>query len=422
MDFGSACTKVVWANPVNGKAETVRFDGHAQLPTLVYEHHADPLAGWEAYTLLQEMQLMDAAVMADELDRLREGMSRCLDPDEEADKQWLRLFFGHVVDGIRSHCGNDREITEICISVPTGCTQAQVDLIRSILDGLGSGKWTVSVENGLTAAVRAYAARHGMKDGESVVVFSMGYTCTVAAQVLYKDGQFKLTGKPAVNDMCGGQDMDYLLYSDLCKQANKHYGTEVLDEQDCSLAAVAKCRRLKEMMSDGKPVHSVRVILQKDGEGTVYRYRLTQERLSELTGPKMMEALSVLKAVLPKAAAGEGNKVKVLPVGGATLLPTVRQLMEKHVENITVLPVDDPVTLIAEGLAVDCSPVMSDEGKDPGLFYGNGPNPAAEPLDEHRTMKCKNCGSLSCYGYTGRAKYHCCDCGWEGRNIGLIFK
>jgi len=137
MDFGAACTKVVWANPVNGKAETVRFDGHAQLPTLVYEHHADPLAGWEAYTLLQEMQLMDAAVMADELDRLREGMSRCLDPDEEADKQWLRLFFGHVVDGIRSHCGNDREITEICISVPTGCTQAQVDLIRSILDGLG---------------------------------------------------------------------------------------------------------------------------------------------------------------------------------------------------------------------------------------------------------------------------------------------
>jgi molecular chaperone DnaK len=190
------------------------------------------------------------------------------------------------------------------------------------------------------------------------MVYDLGGGTFDIALVEIQDGEMKVKDHEG-NNFLGGIDFDNLIVDKLIvpvlekktkvnglgeQMKQKHGKYEKLYYQLLYLAEEAK----KELSS--QPTSEVD--FEAEIEGIVYDFyiTITVEQLNKLIAPKVEETIRMIQTILKRNRLHTESINEIIPVGGSTLIPYVRQCLKKS----TGLPVNtntDPITAVAVGAA-----------------------------------------------------------------------
>ena len=424
VDFGSSYTTVAWINPLNGKPETVKFngDGSVKLPSVLLATETGFVIGFQASSYLDEVFKLPfeqrIEIMSNFVPCIKKKLStkatELLCDNNYSHEQLLTIFFKYVIEQVVAHCGSHTYIDSVVFSHPVEFEKSKIQLIHNAFTNL-----RITVESTLyepEAAVIGYSIDHKISDKEGILVFDFGGGTIDVACIQKKYGKLKLATEPKGNSSCGGQDLDYLLYEDLRKKIQAEYSFDISGDNMVDYVMLNSCRRLKEYFSGPNDVYETNIALVIDGRIITYKYRLSRDAFNTIIYAKVSDAISVAKQVLADVNAKKVKISKVLLIGGSSQLSLVREMLTE------LLPESEIDTCGEKDIAVALGNVYNPD-KGPEDPDDNPESPDfTEPLNVNRSMICKKCKSEKCYKLVERSGYHCLDCGWEGKNITVTFQ
>jgi len=422
IDFGSSFCTVSWINPKANKPEAVVFDGDARvkLPSVMLATKDGFLLGYEAQSYLDGLYKQPPEIRMEYMANFIPSLKRILDPGvtevffdhEYTHQELLKIFFKHLIAQALLHCGNSYKVDKIVFSHPVDFTQAKIDLIEQAFHELGYCDTEKIFEP--VSAVNGYASEHVVNQEEGILVFDFGGGTIDVAFVKKVHDEFMVVTKPKGDFSCGGKDLDYLLYEHLRKSILNEFKTDISDKGMIDYTILNLCEELKKKFSGDNDAYEMPVMLIRDGRPQQYNYRLSRETFNSIIYQKVYDAVNVAKKVVQDAVNKKYKVDKVLMIGGSSRLKLLQELLTDVVGDAVIETCGDRDIVVALGLLSD---YLSQENSDSGGTKFN------EPLNYDKHIVCRNekCRSIKCYKLVSRSGYHCIECGWEGRNITVVF-
>lgn len=428
IDFGSSFTTVSWVNPRNGSPEAVKFngDGSVKFPSVILGVEYGLIFGYTAASYLDEtnkLPIKDKIVI---LSNFVPSLKRVLNANaveflagkKYSHAQLLSAFFKQLLSLIREHCGNDVTFDEVVFSHPVEFEQAKVHIIEQALKD--NGFRAINKQYEPVAAIKGYALEHLISDNQGILVFDFGGGTIDVAFVQKKYGELKPVCEPKGNSLCGGQDIDNLIYADLRNKILSKHNFDISKDGIIDFGILNSCRRLKEYFSGQNDTYDTNIVLFINGSIVTYKYSLSREQFSNIIYKKVDEAVNVARIVLSETKQKGYSVNKILLIGGSSKLTLIQELLsevEPNAEIITCGEKDIAVALgnIADNIATIAKSDTSSESEDDEQPQFD------EELNFNKSIICKHCNSNRCYKLINRFGYHCLDCGWEGKNITVKF-
>lgn len=211
-------------------------------------------------------------------------------------------------------------ITDVVITCPAYFNDNERRLTRDA--GRIAGLNVLGILNESTAAALAYGLNNRDKD-VTAVVFDLGggtFDTTILSvngnkvRVLATDGERRL----------GGKDWDDLLIEYVSKEFQLEHGVDPREDPEAYQDLILRAEEAKKSLSQ-KP--RARIFIQCQGKSL--KTTITREEFNELTAPLLAQAEACLGRVLQKAGVEWSDIDVVLPVGGSTRMPAVREMLER---------------------------------------------------------------------------------------------
>jgi actin-like ATPase involved in cell morphogenesis len=196
------------------------------------------------------------------------------------------------------------------------------------------------------AAATYYDSKHRLEVGQILTVYSLGGGRFEATVLRKTEMGFETLGRPEGIDRVGG--IDDAVFDYVVRQVG---GLSDLDTTDALTAtALARlrdeCVTAKEALSHETDV-SIPVVLP----GVLREVRLSRADFEAMVRPLLEETTAALGRVLQSAALAPTDLSAVLPVGGSTRIPLVRQLVSNALGRpINIL--EQPDHAVALGAAL----------------------------------------------------------------------
>ena len=422
IDFGSSYTTMSWINPRHGKPETVKFngDGSVKFPSVILGTESGLELGYSALSYLEEVNKLTNEERFEILSNFIPSIKRVLDPNAIeilGDKKYTHVqllthFFGCLKELANAHCGTEIGFDEVTISHPVEFESAKVNLLTQSLFNVGFRKVKTKLEP--IAAVSGYSIDHVINEDEGILVFDFGGGTIDVTFVKKHNKSLCLLCEPKGNSMCGGQDFDMLLYEDLRRRIYTKYQKDISANGLIDYGMLNSCRRLKEHFSGPNDSYDTSVIFVNKNKIFTYKYKLNRETFNNIIYQKASDAVNVAKVILDQVKQKELNITKVLLIGGSSQLTLIRNMLQDLLPNT---PLD---TCGEKDVAVALGNIMEE------TVNIEPPGPEIQPIDGlnyERSITCKNpdCKSSRCYKKIDKPGYHCMDCGWEGKNIVVVY-
>ncbi|NUT51473.1 MAG: Hsp70 family protein [Saccharothrix sp.] len=258
-----------------------------------------------------------------------------------------------VLKSLRADTGE--AIESAVITVPAAFELDQCDATREAAALAGLSFAPLLQEP--TAAAWAYSA--GAGDGKAYwLVYDLGGGTFDAALLSVRDGEFVVVNH-AGDNFLGGKLIDWGLVEDILIPAVREQHGLVLARDDPNWrGAVAK---LKQAAEDAKIELSrqdaAEVLVEIDdrkGRRIDFEHTLTRADLERVAVPLYARSIALCRKALAEKNLGPGDIERVLLVGGSTLSPMLRELLDDPDEGLGIR-VDhslDPVTVVAKGAAI----------------------------------------------------------------------
>lgn len=345
IDFGSSYCTVSWINPQSGKPEAVKFngDGSVKLPSVLLSTEDGFILGFQAASYLEEINKpgfpyeQRIELMANFIPSLKRnldpGISEYFYDKEFSHLELLKIFFSYLIDQAKLHCGHGYNIDNICFSHPVDFHHSKVLLIKQAIQEIGYNNVSSIYEP--VAAIKGYGIEHKINENDGILVFDYGGGTIDVAFVKNIHGELQVSTPPKGNRLCGGQDIDNLLYENLRTRIKKELQFDI-SENGIDHTIMSNCRRLKEKFSGANDAYETVILLFVNGKLYQYKYRLSRESFDNIIYPKVCEAINVVKQVVQDIKKKKYNIDKVLLIGGSSRLTLVRQQLSALLENVPV--------------------------------------------------------------------------------------
>jgi len=208
-----------------------------------------------------------------------------------------------------------------------------------------AGLEVLSVFNEPTAAALAYGLHHAARDERlRALVYDLGGG-TFDVTVLELHGRSVRVLATAGEHRLGGKDWDDELVNYVAEEFVAEHGADPRDDLVAQQDLRNRCEAAKVALSR-KPKAPVFCVYQ----GKNLKVDVTRQLFDELTRPLLEQTKTYVDQVLSAAALGWHELDVVLPVGGSSQMPQVRDLLETS-SGRTPEAVLDPDMAIAQGAA-----------------------------------------------------------------------
>lgn len=295
------------------------------------------------------------------------------------DQDYLRILGGVeydatalstlVLEHLAAHAGRGigAPVTQAVITVPAYFTHPQRK--ATVEAGRRAGLEILKIISEPTAAALSYRLPDTSAAGSRLLVYDLGGgTFDVSIVEIAPEG---LTVIATEGDhRLGGQDWDDRLAAHLNQLFSDEFGIEIDEDDDGPLKAVAQ--RLKHSLSTRATAHA-----QIGSAGRSGRYAVSREQFERLTTDLLDRTFDVSALALEAAGIGWADLAGVVPVGGSSRLPMVRERLARETgrEPLTGVHPDHAVAL---GAALEAA-AEADRAATRGLMRLTS-RPGGKPL------------------------------------------
>ncbi|MCA8925390.1 MAG: Hsp70 family protein [Planctomycetes bacterium] len=351
IDLGTTNSAISFLNTF-GRAEVIpNLDGEPFTPSVVFFAPAGPpIVGRQA----RELSHTDAA-------RVAEFFKREMgDPDfafEVDGKSWnptqLSAFvLKHLLDSAEARLGARPSAAVITCPAYFGDLERQATMDAGRLAGLE----VLSVFNEPTAAALAYGLHHAAKgDRLRALVYDLGGG-TFDVTVIELEGRAVRVLATAGEHRLGGKDWDDELLNYVSEEFVRAHGKDPREDLDAIQDLRNRCEAAKVTLSRRS---RARVFCRAFGES--FKLDVTRGVFDELTRPLLEQTQTYVEEVLGKAKLGWGDLDVILPVGGSSHMPQVRELLAR-LSNAPIESTLDPELAVARGAAYYAGLIRAEQG------------------------------------------------------------
>ena len=421
IDFGSSYCTVSWLNPQSGKPEAVKFngDGSVKLPSVLFCTEDGFILGFQAASYLEEVSKLPFERRIEIMGNFIPSLKRNLDPDSSEcffDREFthlelLKVLFRHLIDQAKQHCGNRYNVDKICFSHPVDFHHSKIQLIERAFQEIGYSDVTAIYEP--VAAIKGYGIEHQICENEGILVFDYGGGTVDVTYVKKTHENLQVLTPPKGNSLCGGQDVDKLLYDNLRNMVKKELQFDI-SENGIDYTVMSGCRRLKEKFSGQNDAYETMILFFANGKLNSYKYRLSRDSFNNIIYPKVYEAVNTAKQVVQDVKKKKYRIDKVLLIGGSSQLLLVKDMLAKIIGDADIDTCGEKDIAVALGNITLYDVEILSETKEDIIKVIEEPK---DPVDTNKSILCPVCGSERCFHYATKRGYHCFDCEYDGPNV-----
>jgi molecular chaperone DnaK len=250
------------------------------------------------------------------------------------------------------------DIRAAVITVPAAFDLPQCDATRRAANLAGLETAPLIMEPTAAAMAHAFQTR---SDKVFWLVYDLGGGTFDAAVIQIREGTFRIVNHAGDNQL-GGKLIDWEIVDKLLAPAaaKVHKLTNFTRGNDKWRTAFAKLKYAAEeakIQLSTNPSHQITIdyLCKNDsGEPVPFEYELTRKEVFSLAQPFIQRSVNISRQALAEAKLGTSNIEKVILVGGPTLAPYLREMLQDPHEGLGI-QLDysiDPLTVVAQGAAI----------------------------------------------------------------------
>ena len=318
--------------------------GDVLTPSVVALHNGRLVVGEAARSIAVSNPAQSAALFKRAMGTERRYR---LDKTDYAAPELSAMILAALKSDAEAHLGV--AVTDVVISVPAYFNELQRKAVRTA--GRIAGLNVTRLINEPTAAALAYGL-HDRKAEARILVFDLGGgTFDVSVLELF-DGVMEVRAS-AGDAFLGGEDFTDLLARYIAQQSG-------LDPNDTDLRP--SLLKLAEMAKRGLSTEA-EVVVNADLQGHPVDLTLSRDRFDDITAPLLARLAQPLDRALNDAGLGPEKIDRVVLVGGATRMQSVRAYAGRKLRQFPVMGLD-PDHVVALGAAVQAALVANDKAMD----------------------------------------------------------
>lgn len=403
IDFGTCNSSASWINPNTGVPEPIRFKdtGTEKMPSVVHISNSGKVSvGLTPYNNLEEASFLEGEERDEILNntitsiktKMMQGNKTLRNGKSYGDDEIISFILKKIREQIVVSCSiSDSSMGSAVLTVPVKFEEWKKDMLKHAAALAGFKKVKI-LEEPVSAAI--YAIKKGLvpETCRGLLVYDFGAgTFDVAYIQIQDDGTPFLPIVPQ-GDICGGDDIDELLYFDWDKylRTTKFRGVSS-DPEEIDLAFKYRCRREKEQISRNDISDFVAEFVP--GIGRVKR-EFSINKFNELILPVIDKTISKTQVVLNEIREKNLPLTHAILIGGSSRIPLVQEKLQKLLgRTIKVISTGDMDIAVAVGATYSVHTTIAKP--DPK------PTPTPKPKPKVTSHYCIYCGNpiLSSYKF-----------------------
>ena len=353
IDLGTTNSAIAFLN-IHGRAEVLpNFDGEPFTPSVVFfSAHEPPVVGRAA----RERSHTDASRVAEFFKREMGDPDYTFDVDGNSwnPVQLSAFVLTDLLDAAEARLGERPTAAVITCPAYFGDLERQATMDAGRLAGLE----VLSVFNEPTAAALAYGLHHAAKEDRlRALVYDLGGG-TFDVTVIELQGRSVKVLATAGEHRLGGKDWDDELLNFVAEEFLAQTGKDPRENLDALQDLRNRCEAAKVTLSRRS---KARVFCRAFGES--FRMEILRGTFDELTRPLLEQTQTYVEQVLKQAKLDWGDLDVILPVGGSSHMPQVRDLLG-HLSQAPVESAMDPELAVARGAAYYAGLIRAEQGFD----------------------------------------------------------
>lgn len=346
IDFGTTFCSASWVNPQKNFPEAITFpyavDG-CKIPSIVFfPPKGKTIVGYAPY-----MQIENASSSADRaninryaITSIKRKMQRNGSFQGHSHTEIISIILRHIIDEAQKACQFTSPIDTLVLTHPVVFSEWQKNMLReaAIMAGFDQGKITL-LEEPISAAL-SYIKSNQLSNIRGVLVYDFGGgTFDVAYVQIDHHGKLLMPIDPQGDSLCGGNDVDLLLYDCWDKMVHQKLGRFLSENtQEIDESFLSRCRKQKEMMSLSNDQLFRELLPPLPNRGIEQlEWNLKGVEYNEIISPIIEKTIAKTKIVLDEVRTKNLPLDKVLLIGGSSRIPQVKQRLGELLGDMSLI-------------------------------------------------------------------------------------
>ena len=411
LDFGTTFCSASWINPKTGFPEAVTFpnavDG-CKIPSIVYfPPKGEPIVGFAPY-----IQIENASTQADRemihryaVTGIKRKMQQKGSFQGHSHVEIISLIIKHVVDEAKKACNFASPVDTLVMTHPVIFSEWQKGMLRQAAERAGFAPEKVSLLEEPVSAALAYIRSNKLDNIHGVMIYDFGGgTFDVAYVQIDHHGKLLMPLDPQGDPLCGGNDIDLLLYDNWDNRANQQIGRRISENpMEVDEAFLSRCRKQKELLSLPKiqgQKFSEWLPPFPGHEFEKMEWNIQLPEYNKLISPIIDRTMTKTQSVLGEILRKKLPLDIVLLIGGSSRIPQVRRRLSDLVGNDSIIRTTGQVdTAVAIGASYHA--------------MGESPSPKPSEPTPPSATKLKSCFCVYCGEKISTSNKFCMFCGKE---------
>ena len=241
-------------------------------------------------------------------------------------------------------------VEQAVLTVPAVYTEQQKQLVQEAAARAGLAEIELLEEP--VAAASCYASTQTIAEGEKILVYDLGGgTFDTALIERTKDG-YRLLSEPRGLPACGGALFDDLIFCDL-QQKVAEIAPNALQYNAFRIELAQTATKIKHLLSVVES-YDESIMVGFD----MLSYHIERNWFEEQVRPELEQTLVLCDQVIADAGLKPMEIQHILPVGGASTMPIVAQMLTEHYPYSLLCRTEEPGLLVSYGAALCADPSL----------------------------------------------------------------
>lgn len=348
IDFGTTFCSASWINPKTGIPEAITFPyavDKCKIPSIVFfPPQGNTMVGYAPY-----IQIENASSSADReainrhaVTGIKRKMKRNGSFHGHSHIEIIALILKHVIDEAQKSCQFVSPIDRLVLTHPVIFDEWQKTMLKEAASIAGFDINHITLLEEPVSAALSYIKSNQLTDVRGVLVYDFGGgTFDVAYVQIDHHGNLLIPVDPQGDPMCGGNDIDILLYDHWERMADQKCGRSLTENpQEVDESFLTRCRKQKELMSiSGEQRQRFSEILPpiKNRGFDQLSWDVREEEFNGIISPIIDRTMSKTKMVLDAVCEKKLPIDVVLLIGGSSRIPQVKQRLGELLGNPSLI-------------------------------------------------------------------------------------
>ena len=332
IDFGTSFCTASWVNPKTNNPEPIMFPNAVnsyKIPSVVmFPESGNPIVGYKAY-----MQMENAASAVDNnliqsrtVTSIKRKMLRNGSILGHSHQNIIAQILRHVVKEAQSAVSFPNPPDHLVLTHPVIFDEWKKSMLKSAAVEAGFQEEKITLlEEPVSAALAHIKSNPHVKVQGALVYDFGGGTFDVAYVQIDHHGKPLIPISPDGDPLCGGDDIDLLIYDNWDKLAMQQFHRHLSSNpQEADLAFLSQCRKQKELLSSSPNERFATLLPVMEGRGMERcEWKVTEVDYNKLIAPVIDTTMTKTESMLKTIRQEKLPLDVVLLIGGSSRIPQV---------------------------------------------------------------------------------------------------